>query len=119
MVRVQEAIQLDEQRRQARRREEEVEKGLARLTEKERLVLSMIAEGKTKLAMAADLGVSVRTVEYYRAQLLKKLRMSTQAGLFGLLMGAKASGASTNIPWLADKNLVAANGVGPRHVATR
>ena len=64
---VQEAIQLDEPRRQARRREEEVEKGLARLTEKERLVLAMIAEGKTKLAMAADLGVSVRTVEYYRA----------------------------------------------------
>ena len=64
---VQGAIQLDEQRRQARRREEEIEKGLAKLTDKERLVLEMIAEGKTKRAMAADLGVSVRTIEYYRA----------------------------------------------------
>lgn len=108
---VQEAVQLDEQRRQARRREEEVEKGLARLTERERLVLAMIAEGKTKLAMAADLGVSVRTVEYYRAQLLKKLRMSTQAGLLGLLIGAKASGALTNTPWLTDKSTAVACGI--------
>jgi two-component system response regulator TtrR len=111
---VQGAIQLDEQRRQARRREEEVEKGLARLTEKERIVLAMIAEGKTKLAMAADLGVSVRTVEYYRAQLLKKLRMSTQAGLLGLLIGGKASGTLTNIPWLADKGSATPYGIAGR-----
>jgi FixJ family two-component response regulator len=116
---VQEAIQLDEQRRQTRRRDEEVEKGLARLTEKERLVLGMIAEGKTKIAIAADLGVSVRTVEYYRAQLLKKLRMSTQAGLLGLLIGAKASGAVTNIPWLADKSPATACGIAVGRVATR
>ncbi len=116
---VQEAIQLDEQRRQVRRREEEVEKGLAKLTDKERLVLEMIAEGKTKLAMAADLGVSVRTVEYYRAQLLKKLRMSSQAGVLSLLIGAKDPAGSTSVPWLLDKSLDSVYGVASGRVATR
>jgi two-component system response regulator FixJ len=127
---VQEAIQLDEQRRQLRRREEEVEKGLAKLTEKERLVLEMIAQGKTKLAMAADLGVSVRTVEYYRAQLLKKLRTSTQAGIFSLLIGAKDAESAPGLfgghgaPWLVAestdaKGLGTAYGFVSNRVATR
>ena len=64
---VQEAIQLDEQRRQIKLREDEVECSLATLTDKERFVLEMIAEGKTKLVMSAELGVSIRTIEYYRA----------------------------------------------------
>ena len=83
---VQQAIQLDQQRCQKRLREEEVEKSLATLTEKEQLVLAMIAEGMTKRAMAADLGVSLRAIEYYRAQLVKKLKTSTPAGLLRFLV---------------------------------
>jgi FixJ family two-component response regulator len=121
---VQEAIQLDEQRRQARLREEEVERSLARLTERERLVLEMIVEGKTKLAMAADLGVSVRTIEYYRAQLVKKLKTSTQAGFLRLLIGAKGSGPPILVPCLADRmsadrNQSAGHNIVSEKVATR
>ena len=105
---VQEAIQLDEQRRQIKLREDEVESSLATLTEKERFVLEMIAEGKTKLAMSAELGVSIRTIEYYRAQLVKKLRSSTQAGLLRLLIGAKTSAPSIADPWRVEMSQLAA-----------
>ena len=124
---VQEAIQLDEQRRQIKLREDEVECSLAALTEKERFVLEMIAEGKTKLAMSAELGVSIRTIEYYRAQLVKKLRSSTQAGLLRLLIGAKSSAPSIADPWHADKSQITAipagfsevGRVAPKRVAAR
>ena len=116
---VQEAIQLDEQRRQVRLREDEVENSLAALTEKERFVLEMIAEGKTKLAMSAELGVSIRTIEYYRAQLVKKLRSSTQAGLLRLLIGAKNTAPQITDPWHADKGQLAGLRVAPERVAAR
>ncbi len=124
---VQEAIQLDEQRRQIKLREDEVESSLATLTEKERFVLQMIAEGKTKLAMSAELGVSIRTIEYYRAQLVKKLRSSTQAGLLRLLIGAKGAASSIADPWHVEKSQLAAipssipeNGrAAPERVAAR
>jgi two-component system, LuxR family, response regulator FixJ len=99
---VQEAIQVDARRRQVRLHEEEVQRRLSMLTEKERSVLDMTAEGKTKLAMASELGVSVRTIEYYRAQLLKKLRVSTQAGVLRLIIGARNPEVSINDPWLVD-----------------
>jgi FixJ family two-component response regulator len=116
---IQEALQLDEQRRQARFREEEVERSLARLTERERLVLEMIVEGKTKLAMAAELGVSVRTVEYYRAQLVKKLKTSTQAGFLRLLIGGKGAGCSIMAPWLSERTQNAPHSLVMGKVATR
>jgi FixJ family two-component response regulator len=116
---VQEAIQLDDQRRQIRLREDEVEKSLATLTEKERFVLEMIAEGKTKLAMSSELGVSIRTVEYYRAQLVKKLRNSSQAGLLRLLIGAKNAAPQIADPWHVDKVQLAGSRVAAERVAAR
>jgi len=116
---IQEAIQLDEQRRQARFREEEVERSLAALSDRERLVLEMTVEGKSKLAMADELGVSVRTIEYYRAQLIKKLRTATQAGFLRLLIGGKSPGSTTTIPWLAERGLNSGHGALSSKVATR
>jgi len=86
---LQEAVELDHQRRLARLRQEEVEERLGVLTEKEYAVLEMICDGKTKKVMAAELGVSVRTVEHHRTQLARKLQVNSLAGLLHFAMSLK------------------------------
>ncbi|HTY05650.1 MAG TPA: response regulator transcription factor [Gemmatimonadales bacterium] len=51
------------------------------LTARERDVLLRVARGRTNREMAAELGISVRTVEAHRDSLMRKLRIHTVAGL--------------------------------------
>ena len=51
------------------------------LTAREREVLQLIAEGKTTMQIAAALGVSVKTVETHRRQIMTKLRINSIAEL--------------------------------------
>jgi two-component system response regulator NreC len=51
------------------------------LTAREREVLQLIAEGKSTKVVARELFVSVKTVEWHRSQLMKKLRMQSVAEL--------------------------------------
>ncbi len=51
------------------------------LTPRQRQVLQLIAEGKTTKAIARLLGVSVKTVETHRAQLMDRLDIHDVAGL--------------------------------------
>jgi DNA-binding NarL/FixJ family response regulator len=51
------------------------------LTPRQRQVLRLIAEGKTTKAIARLLGVSVKTVETHRAQLMDRLDIHEVAGL--------------------------------------
>lgn len=55
--------------------------GAAALTAREQEVLALIAEGLTNKAIAAKLGISVRTVETHRENLSHKLNILTVAGL--------------------------------------
>ncbi|RPH57458.1 MAG: DNA-binding response regulator [Chloroflexi bacterium] len=50
-----------------------------RLTEREREILQMIAEGNTNVQIAEKLSISPRTVEKHRANLMSKLRLTSQA----------------------------------------
>ncbi len=52
-----------------------------RLTSREREVFQLIAEGHTNRAIAHRLGISVRTVETHRANLMDKLDIHDVAGL--------------------------------------
>jgi len=52
-----------------------------KLTPREREVFQLIAEGRTNQAIAHRLGISVRTVETHRANLMKKLEIHDVAGL--------------------------------------
>ncbi len=74
------ARQLGEGLRQEAEREERVGR-LESLTPRERDVLRQIADGYTNKEIAADLGISPRTVESYRESLMQKLRIRTIAGL--------------------------------------
>jgi DNA-binding NarL/FixJ family response regulator len=51
------------------------------LTAREREIVQLLAEGKSNKAVAANLGVSLRTVEGHRARLLRKLGLDSLAGL--------------------------------------
>src|SRR5216684_7858166 len=48
------------------------------LTPRERDILQLVAEGHTSAAIAERLGISPRTVEVHRANLLHKLGLRTQ-----------------------------------------
>jgi two-component system nitrate/nitrite response regulator NarL len=57
------------------------EAGAAALTERERQVLSLLAEGLANKEVARKLGISVRTAETHREHLSRKLKIATVAGL--------------------------------------
>jgi DNA-binding NarL/FixJ family response regulator len=55
--------------------------GSARLTSREREVLQLIAEGRANKETAAELGISIKTVEKHRQHLMGKLGIHDTAGL--------------------------------------
>ena len=54
---------------------------IEKLSEREREVLTLVAGGMTNQAAADQLGLSVKTVESYRARLMEKLGLSNRAEL--------------------------------------
>lgn len=62
--------------------------GVAQLTARERQVLTGVAQGRTNREIAAQLGISPRTVESHRENLMKKLGVRTVAGLTRLALEA-------------------------------
>ena len=57
------------------------EEPLNRLTPREFLVLRLVAEGSTNRKVAAELGISIKTVEKHRQHLMSKLNIRGTAGL--------------------------------------
>ena len=51
------------------------------LTARQRQVLRLLALGHTNQEVGVELGLSVRTVETHRAQVMRKLKISSRAGL--------------------------------------
>jgi DNA-binding NarL/FixJ family response regulator len=59
------------------------------LSPRQREVLRLIAEGRTTKQIAAEFGISVKTVETHRAQLMERLNIRDVAGLvrYAILVG--------------------------------
>jgi DNA-binding NarL/FixJ family response regulator len=55
--------------------------GNAKLTSREMEVLQLIAEGKANKETAAELGISIKTVEKHRGEVMRKLDIHDTAGL--------------------------------------
>ena len=66
------------------------------LTLREREILSHLAEGLTSKQIALNLDISHRTVEVYRAKLLKKFGVSNTSGLFHSLGGIDSDHVVSN-----------------------
>ena len=69
---------------------------LATLSDREREVLVMVAQGHTNQAVADKLDLSVKTVESYRARLMSKLGLRNRAELTQLAMEAGLLSAGSN-----------------------
>lgn len=69
---------------------------LASLSARERQVLEGLIEGHSNKAIARDLGISPRTVEVYRANLMTKMEAGSLSELIRMALRAEsATGAST------------------------
>lgn len=60
---------------------EDLASGKARLTSREREIVQLIAEGKSTKEVADRLGISVKTAETHRANIMRKLNLSSLADL--------------------------------------
>ena len=72
-----------------RRREREHDALLGRLTARERQVLDCIVAGRLNKQIADDLGISIKTVEAHRANIMDKLNAGTVADLLRLALTRK------------------------------
>lgn len=68
------------------------------LTDREREVLVLIAEGRSNKEAAAALGVSVRTVETHREHLMRKLDIHSAAGLVRFAVAEGYVPANPSVP---------------------
>lgn len=75
----------------------EVRARLQALSERESQVLEGLVAGKANKVIAYDLGISPRTVEIYRANVMTKMQASSLSELvrMALLVGVRPDGAST------------------------
>lgn len=69
--------------RQRREREEcaRIESRLALLSQREREVMELVVAGKPNKAVAAELGISKKTVDAHRAQVMRKMQVDSLAEL--------------------------------------
>jgi len=72
------------ERQAGKQASKEAETRFERLTPREMEVFDLVAEGMTSQAIGAKLGISSRTVESYRAQLMEKLQLDSVASIVRL-----------------------------------
>jgi len=83
---IRKALELDQQTRRRRQRRSDVETRISQLSAGERQVLDMILDGKFNKEIAAELQLSVRTVEDRRSKLMQKMQAGSVAELVQLAL---------------------------------
>ena len=81
LERINEALAVDDTVRKQATDRKAIEDKLALLSEREREVFERVANGEMNKVIAANLGISERTVEVHRGQVMKKLGVRTLAQL--------------------------------------
>ena len=74
---IQKALAEDSRRRTKRLRLADVETRLTRLSEREQDILRMLVKGGSAKSIAEDLGISEKTVDFHRRNLLEKMQVGT------------------------------------------
>jgi len=87
--RIQRALARDSANRAELRGRGELRRRLDSLTPREKEVLDLVVEGKSNKVVAADLGVSQRTVEIHRGRVMEKMHAGSLAQLVRMVMDLK------------------------------
>ena len=87
--RVQRALERDASTRTQLKATDKIREHLATLTPREREVLDLVTSGKPNKVMAADLGVSQRTIEIHRARVMEKMQARSLAQLVRMVLDLK------------------------------
>jgi len=86
VARIREAFDIDAREREARGQRLAVLERARRLSPREREIAALLMEGKRSKEIAGSLGISVRTVEGYRARLLHKMQAESAPHLVTMLL---------------------------------
>jgi FixJ family two-component response regulator len=84
IVAIRRAIELDAERRNSSAKEESMAKRLDELTPRENEVMERIVRGAANKEVAAELGLSPKTIEVHRANIMRKTRAGSLAELVRL-----------------------------------
>jgi FixJ family two-component response regulator len=82
------ALRVDRERRAAVTARTSSDRRMERLTDREREILALIAAGHPNRDIAAQLGISSRTVEVHRARIMEKLECRSLAELIRMNLAA-------------------------------
>ena len=85
---VHKAIAEDAQIRKKQAQQQVVSASLALLTPREREVMDVVVTGKANKVIALELGLIMKTVEFHRAQMMKKMKVDSVAELVDLFISA-------------------------------
>jgi FixJ family two-component response regulator len=84
--RIQQALAQHVREQEEASRKSTIRERIARLTPREKEVMQMVADGKANKVIAADLGVSERTVEIHRARVMEKMLASSLPDLVKMVL---------------------------------
>lgn len=87
---IQRAIELDARSRRQRRERQAVQSRIRLLTQREREIMERLVAGKTNKSIAFELGISHKTVDFHRANILQKVGVGSVVELVRLTQKAVA-----------------------------
>ena len=83
---VAQALDLSADRQRKKQHREELLQRVSQLTPSEKEVLQLIVAGRTNEVIAEQLDVSLRTVQYRRADIMKKMDVESKAALLDIVL---------------------------------
>jgi len=86
LERIQSAMAYDQDNRRNQQRVEQIQQRVETLTPREREVMSRVLESRPNKLIAADLGISIKTVELHRANLMSKMQATSSTELVRLAL---------------------------------
>jgi FixJ family two-component response regulator len=79
--RIEAALEEDARRRRTRGEKDEIRKRISSLTPREKQVMDLVIQGKPNKSVGTALGLSPKTVEVHRANVMKKMAVGSLAEL--------------------------------------